>query len=180
MRITAQLINAKTGDHVWANRFDREGEVLALQEEIANAIYDSLAGLTGAIRKDEERRAWSKAKIDLQEYDYYLRGHQHFSRQTGDDIARARQIWREGLTKFPDSALLRIKIAATYGNDVFYERSTDPMRDLGEMRRLLEQANAVESKSQLEIWVFHWLSAYMFRLEGDLTERLKRRRRQWR
>jgi TolB-like protein len=167
VRITAQLINATTGDHVWANGFDREGEVLTLQEEVANAIYDSLAGFTGAIRKDEERRAWSKAKIDLEEYDYYLRGHRHFFGQTGEDIARARQIWREGLTKFPDSALLRIKIAFTYCEDVYYERSTDPLRDLGESRRLLEQATAVESKSQLETWLFHWLSADMFRLEGD-------------
>ena len=61
---------------MWADRFDREGNIVVLQEDVANAVYDSLAGLTGEIRKDEERRAWSKAAPSIGEYDYYLRGHQ--------------------------------------------------------------------------------------------------------
>ena len=51
VRVTAQLINASTGEHVWANRYDEEsGDVVALQNNVANKIYDTLAGLSGKIR----------------------------------------------------------------------------------------------------------------------------------
>ena len=52
VRITAQLIDARTGDHIWANRYEEEGEdVAVLQENVANKIYESVAGLRGQIRK---------------------------------------------------------------------------------------------------------------------------------
>jgi TolB-like protein len=44
VRITAQLIDADSGDHIWAERFDEEGvDVVALQESVADKIYVSLA-----------------------------------------------------------------------------------------------------------------------------------------
>ena len=115
VRVTAQLIDAETGDHVWANRFDAEAaDVVAIQEDVANKIYGSLAGLTGEIRKEEEQGAWRKSAPSLAEYDYYLRGHELFFHFTAEDNLRARQIWQEGLSKFPDPALLRIKLAFAY------------------------------------------------------------------
>ena len=48
VRVTAQLIDAPTGDHVWADRYDEEGgDVAALQDNVANRIYGTVAGLTG-------------------------------------------------------------------------------------------------------------------------------------
>jgi adenylate cyclase len=171
VRVTAQLIDAQTGDHVWADRFDREGDVIVLQEDVANEVYDSLAGIRGEIRKDEERRAWSKSAPSLDEYDYYLRGHQYFFRWTGEDIARAREIFQEGLAKFPDSALLRIKLAATYVNDIVNDRSTDPAGDAARGWKLLEEARTKPNLSQLETWLLHWLSAWLLRLHLGEFER---------
>ena len=68
VRVTAQLIDGQSGDHVWASRMDKQGDVVVLQEDVANAVYNSLAGLEGEIRKDEERRAWSKSAPSLEEY----------------------------------------------------------------------------------------------------------------
>ena len=74
--MTVQLTNARTGEHVWAQRFDEESaDIIAAQETIANKIYKSVAGLEGWIRKEEERSAWRKVPTKLDEYDYYLRGH---------------------------------------------------------------------------------------------------------
>ena len=54
VRVTAQLIDALTGDHVWADRYDEEGgDVAVLQDNVANRIYDTVAGMTGEIRKKE-------------------------------------------------------------------------------------------------------------------------------
>ena len=64
VRVTAQLIDALTGDHVWADRYDEEsGDVAVLQDNVANRIYDTVAGMTGEIRKKEESDAWSKSVL---------------------------------------------------------------------------------------------------------------------
>ena len=62
VRITAQLIDASSGDHIWANRYEEEGEdVTALQENVATKIYELVAGLA---RRDQERgRAGSLAEV---------------------------------------------------------------------------------------------------------------------
>ena len=108
VRVTAQLIDATTGDHVWADRYDEEsGDVAVLQDNVANRIYATVAGLTGEIRKKEEADAWTKSAPTLEEYDYYLRGHQFFFQFSKEGNTEAREIWQEGLVKFPNSALLR-------------------------------------------------------------------------
>jgi TolB-like protein/class 3 adenylate cyclase len=90
LRIVAQLINAISGEHVWAERYDREGsDALELQDEVTEKIIGSLAGSTGLVKKKEYERAWGKDSASLEEYDHYLRGHQLFLRFTKEDTLQA-------------------------------------------------------------------------------------------
>lgn len=160
-RITAQLIDAKSGNHVWANRFDEEGDnIIALQDTVAARVFNALAGFKGEIRKSEEQAAWGKDGIALGEYDYYLRGHQIFFRFTEKDMAEARRVWREGLVQFPNSALLRIKIAVTFWSDVVWGWSDDPEQDLDAGWKLLEEAAAIPNRPRLVEWYLHYIRAY--------------------
>ena len=132
MRVTAQLIDASTGDHVWADRYDEEGsDVAGLQDDVANKIYGTLAGLRGEIRKKEEAEAWSKSAPSLEEYDYYLRGHQLFFHFTKERQRQGAGNLAGRLAKFPDSALLRTKIAFTYIQRLYNDWTDDPWRDHG-------------------------------------------------
>jgi TolB-like protein/class 3 adenylate cyclase len=169
VRVTSQLIDAVTGEHVWADRYDEEGsDIAVLQDDVANKIYNTVAGLRGEIRKKEEAEAWTKSVPSLEEYDYYLRGHQLFFRFTEEDNAKARQIWQEGLAKFPDSALLRTKIAFTYARDINFEYTDDPWRDAELGWKLAKEAEAIQNKSRQEILLTHWSLAYFYCLhEGD-------------
>ena len=169
VRVTAQLIDAVSGDHVWADRYDEEGDdVATIQDEVANRIYSTLAGLRGEIMKKEEAQAWSKSGPSLEEYDYYLRGHPMFFRVTKEDNAKARQIWQEGLEKFPDSALLRTKIAFTYSRDLNNEFTDDPWRAAELGWKLAKEAEAIENKSRLESLLSHWcMAAFYYLHEGD-------------
>ena len=155
VRVTAQLIDALTGDHVWADRYDEEGsDVAALQDDVANKLYGTLAGLRGEVMKKEEAEAWSKSAPSLEEYDYYLRGHQLFFRFNKEDNAKARQVWQEGLAKFPDSALLRTKMALTYCSGHHRtERTDDPWRDTELAWKLAKEAEAIPDKSRLETFL---------------------------
>src|ERR1700722_15547876 len=73
------------------------------------------------MRKAEEAAAWRKAEAALTDYDYYLRSMTYYMRYTRDDNRRSRKISEEGLARFPDSALLKIRLAWTYvvENNVF-------------------------------------------------------------
>ena len=103
IRITAQLIDTQTGNHVWAERYDKSGkDPLALQDEVTGKIVGAMTGETGQIKKGQYQDAWGKDTTDLGEYDYYLRGHDVFMNFTKADNDRAGRIWEEGLAKYPD------------------------------------------------------------------------------
>ncbi|TJV21655.1 MAG: adenylate/guanylate cyclase domain-containing protein, partial [Mesorhizobium sp.] len=71
VRIVSQLINANTGDHVWADRFDKAGtDPWALQDELTGKIVGAMTGEFGAIRKSDYSKAWGKDSTNLAEYDY--------------------------------------------------------------------------------------------------------------
>ena len=112
IRITAQLIDTETGKHVWAERYDKTGkDPLALQDEVTGKIVGAMTGEKGQVKQGQYRDAWGKDTADLGEYDYYLRGHDVFMNATSkEENDRAGQIWEEGLAKYPDSNLLKVKL----------------------------------------------------------------------
>jgi TolB-like protein len=162
VRIVAQLIDATTGDHVWADRYDREGsDALTLQDEVTEKIVASLAGDQGLIKKKEYEQAWGKDRANLEEYDYYLRGHQLFYRFTKDDTLQAIKIWQEGLAKFPDSSLLRIEIAWGYYQLVYGGWSSDVAGDYRRAFGLAQEGLAGKSVPPVARTVGHFLMAYL-------------------
>ena len=80
LRITAQLIEAGTGGHVWADRFDRAmGDIFAVQDEITEAI---VSAISPAIQTSETTALNRRAPASLSAWDHYLRAMQHFYRLT--------------------------------------------------------------------------------------------------
>jgi non-specific serine/threonine protein kinase len=88
LRITAQLVETRSGRSAWAKRYDRQLEdVFAIQDEIAQSIAAALQ----VVLTEKEKRAIGKPQTaDVQAYDYYLRGRQFFHqfRKKGFDLAR--------------------------------------------------------------------------------------------
>ena len=114
IRIVSQLIDTKNGEHVWAERFDRTGtDPWALQDEVTGMIVSAMTGETGALKQAQYRQAWGKDTTTLEEYDYYLRGHEELMKYVQGDkegIERSGEIFKEGLAKFPSSPLLKVKL----------------------------------------------------------------------
>ncbi|HET8666663.1 MAG TPA: protein kinase [Terriglobales bacterium] len=88
LRITAKLVETRTGHTLWAERFDRQLEdVFAIQDEIAHSIARTLR----VMLTETEKRAIDKVPTsDFEAYDFYLRGRQYFHqfRRKGYDLAR--------------------------------------------------------------------------------------------
>jgi adenylate cyclase len=162
VRITAQLIDAETGHHVWADRFDEEGvDVFALQDRVVQKVAAAVAGERGRIRAAGYRQAWEKPSAELAEYDYFLRVHSLIFRFTRAGMEEARRVALEGLGRFPNSALIRIKLGWV---DLQFARrgwSDDPVRDLGEAYRLAEEAMRATNLPTLARLHGHWLLAML-------------------
>ncbi len=81
VRVTAQLIDAETGHHVWAEKYDRElQDIFAVQDELTQKI----AGIVAPTLEDtEHRRSMAKAPTNLNAWDCYLRGMACLNEYTG-------------------------------------------------------------------------------------------------
>ena len=87
VRITAQLIEAATGSHVWAERYDRDLEdIFAVQDEVTRSIA---AAVPGHLESDIVKASRRKPTESLGAYDHYLRGMEIVNRWRNDDIPQA-------------------------------------------------------------------------------------------
>jgi DNA-binding SARP family transcriptional activator/TolB-like protein len=160
IQVMVHLIEAATGNHLWAVRLEERGEdTAALEEQIAYDIYESLAGFTGEIERHEQRLAWSKPFFRLNDYDYARRGDQFFFQFTREAHAKALRIIEEGLARFPDSTMLRISLTALYRHAVEVGWSADPKRDLEQAWQLGQEASLAAQRTREEMWLSHWMMA---------------------
>ena len=78
VRITAQLIDARTDKHIWANSYDRDlDDIFAIQTDVAIKIA---AALEASLTPEEEKRINEKPTDNIEAYDYYLRGNEYMAR----------------------------------------------------------------------------------------------------
>ena len=171
LRIVSQLIDTKNGEHLWAERFDRSGtNPWALQDEVTGMIVSAITGETGALKQAEYRQAWAKGATTLEEYDYYLRGHEQYMKYAQGDkegIERSGEIWREGLAKFPSSPLLKVKLGWHHMMRVMIFVSDDPPADIRKAGELARQALAKEYLSPQVARLANWLMSYVLVLERE-------------
>lgn len=104
VRVTAQLIDAATGYHLWSENFDRRlQDVFAIQEEIARAVVRalqiSLKGVAG-----ECLQCSRNAPRDMRAYDFYLRGRQIHSVKSSDNWTKAPEMFRRAIALDADYA----------------------------------------------------------------------------
>jgi adenylate cyclase len=172
VRVTAQLIDAASGDHVWADRFDEEGsDLAALQDAVAHRIYQAVAGFQGQLMEKERAVAWSKPEPELEEYDYNLRGQRLFLRLEKEDHFKALAIDQDGLTKFPDSIRLKMRVAWGYLMPLFYSWTDDRDAFLEIAWRLGKEAEAHQNKSRFASFLSHWMMAVLYYIYAGDFER---------
>jgi tetratricopeptide (TPR) repeat protein len=112
VRVTAQLIDARSDEHIWARSYDRTlRDVLALQGEMATAIAGELRG---AITPRQQGRLSQRRPIDPAVYDVYLRGRQAWNLRTPEGFDNAIRYFAEAVKKDPEFALGFAGLADAY------------------------------------------------------------------
>jgi adenylate cyclase len=100
VRVTAQLIDAETDAHIWADRYERDlSEIFALQDEITERI---VAAIEPNVRAVEIKRARAKPTENLTAYDLYLRALPDYHAQSEQGIKRAEGLLRKAIELDPE------------------------------------------------------------------------------
>jgi TolB-like protein len=100
VRITAQLIDASTGAHLWADRFDGElNDIFELQDDVTTKVVNAIAP---KMEQAEAARAKRKPTESLDAYDYLLRGTESLHRQTPESINEALRLLRRAIELDPE------------------------------------------------------------------------------
>jgi serine/threonine protein kinase/Tfp pilus assembly protein PilF len=112
LRITAQLVNVADGYHLWSERYDREMEdIFAIQDDISQAIVRALR----VILSEGEKKQIEKARaVNVQAYDYYLRGRQYFHQLRRKSLEYARQMFSKAIEIDPEYARAYAGVADCY------------------------------------------------------------------
>jgi len=102
LRVTAQLVNVADGSNLWSERYDREMEdIFAIQDDISQAIVKALR----VILTEGEKKQIEKARaVNVQAYDYYLRGRQYFHQLRRKSLEYARQMFNKAIEIDPEYA----------------------------------------------------------------------------
>jgi tetratricopeptide (TPR) repeat protein len=103
LRIGAQLINVADGYQLWSEKFDRNMEdVFTIQDEISQAIFNALR----VILSEGEKKAIERDRaVNVQAYEYYLRGRQFIHQWSRSGLEYARQMFRRAIEIDPEYAL---------------------------------------------------------------------------
>jgi adenylate cyclase len=193
IRITAQLINARDGFHLWSETYERElKDVFAVQDEITRSIVDALK-IKLAVAPP------GRARQNTEAYDLYLQGLYFSNKSTEEELRKSLDLFQRSLEKDPNSARAWIGIAKAWIwlADAYVkpleayskvkeaaskalaldERNAEAHSYLGETKRILDRnpsGEEEELKRALEIDPnsvdAHMFMSFLKCAQGDLDE----------
>jgi adenylate cyclase len=143
VRITAQLIDAITGHHLWGERYERNmKDIFALQDEITLKI---LVALQVKLTKGEQRALLGKGTDNLEAYLKLLQSSEHAARFTKEDNVLARQLAKEAIALDRGYAIAYLRLSATHLMDLMYGSSESPRESLRLAEELVKKALALDA-----------------------------------
>jgi adenylate cyclase len=142
VRISAQLIDAATGRHIWAEQYDRQLEdVFGIQDDITEAIAASVAP---ELVQSDTKRALRQQPQDLDAWDSYWRAWWHFRRYSKDGHAEARSLFQRAFELDPSFTWALAGLAITHQEDVGNQWSESPAHSLSEAEQAVRTAMALD------------------------------------
>src|SRR5262245_1110299 len=168
VRITVQLIDATTGGHLWAERYDRPlQDIFALQDDVVGKIVTTLKL---QLTVQEQGILVRKTTDNLEAYDYFLRGLESFNRTTrGEANAQARQMFEKVLELDPQYAEAYAFLALTYFRSWGFQWSQDP-QILERALVLAQQAVALDDSLPRAHWALGQASLWKKQHDQAIAE----------
>jgi adenylate cyclase len=159
-RITAQLIDASSDHHLWAERYDRALEdIFAVQDEITHSIIGAIApGIVAA----EIERAHGKDVAQLGQWERVMRAHWHVRRLTGEDCLEATRLIEEVLQRNPKNALALADLAYNWHMGGLFGWTKEPfpeaMERMGDAARRAVAADDQDASAHTSLALYELFS----------------------
>jgi TolB-like protein len=166
VRINAQLIDATTGGHLWAERYDGTMEnVFSLQDKIIQKI---VAALKVKLTAGEEKQAASRETSDPAAYDAFLKGWAHYRRKTPEDFVKAVPYLDEAVERDPNYSRAYAALAAVYweGSRYFYQKNLNMSQPEADLTANIYLAEATQNPTPLA----HYIASDIHRFFGQHQE----------
>ena len=143
IRITAQLIDAITGNHLWAQRYDRKiDDIFAVQDEITKKI---ITAMQVKLTKGEEVKTASKGTNNLDAYLKCLQANELISKINPESNALAKQLAQEAIALDPDYPWAYYVLGRSHMMDVWVRASKSPKESIGKAIELVQKAIALDN-----------------------------------
>ena len=158
VRITAQLVDAKTGNHLWAERYDRNlKDIFAVQDDISKKI---ITALQVELTEGEEARIWAKGTGNLEAYLLCIQGVEQLRRMNKDGTLRGRQMAEKAIALDPNYARAYNVLALTYAQEVPLRLTKNPRQSIARAMELTQKALALDES----LASAHSLLGYLYTL----------------
>jgi len=138
IRVTAQLVDALNGHHLWAERYDRNlSDIFAVQDEITKKI---ITAMQVKLTEGEEVRVAAKGTNNLEAYLKYLQAKELINRLNSDSNALGKQFAEEAIALDPEYASAYFILSGAHVMDVFLGASKSPKQSIGKAMELSQKA----------------------------------------
>jgi adenylate cyclase len=140
VRINIQLIDAKTGGHLWAENYDRKlDDIFSVQDEICKNVMVALqVKLTAG-----EMARMSADTVSIKTYEKYLKAQEHYLRRTKEDTLIAQRLFQEVIALDPEYAAAYLLIGWTYLDDVWLGMTKTPSESIAKAEEMVQKAISI-------------------------------------
>jgi len=147
VRISVQLIDALKGDHIWAERYDRELEdVFSVQSEVAREVARALAV---TLKANENERLFQQYTTNIDAYDVFLQARRTVDKPTRDNILRGEKLFSQVIELDPNFAGGYAGLSFNFSVQVRFQYSDSPAIHLA---RAFEMANKAIELDRRYAW----------------------------
>ena len=176
VRVTAQLIDASTGRHLWADRYDREiKDIFAIRDDIMRSIAGTLGGLGGKLAQAEVARLSGKNPNSFTAYDYLMKGWYEWHKFTREANAAARDLFELARKIDPNYARAYAGLAWAYADDYDYEWTDDYDKTLKLALENASTAVRLDPNDYQAHWALGWAYLYNRQHERAIAHYLRAR-----
>jgi adenylate cyclase len=144
VRVTAQLVDARTDNHIWAERYDRNLEdIFEVQDDVVRRVASTLVGRLEHERQERTRR---QSKSQLKAYDLYLRGREFFFNWSKEDNSKALDLLKAATEIEPEYAAALALSSEVRLRMWLNGWSVSPEQDLAESFDAAKRADAIDDQ----------------------------------
>jgi adenylate cyclase len=168
VRITAQLIDVSNGQHIWADRYDRElHDVFAVQDEITKQI---VAALTLRLHDGEnETIVHPTATNNFEAYDLFLKGLSMYYNYSDESLQNSVELFREAINLDPEFSRAYASLAVSLMRQAFAGHTSHPVETRKRSYELAHKAVSLDPNSPHALWALGFVYMHRRQFEDSIA-----------